>query len=120
MGCDISITRKRSPTRRRIPARNGWRIVQRLGRGHPIFPQTEGMATRVASGKVLSAISPKLLSLIGGSADLDPSTHTALKALGDSRTRTTRPAICRARQAAVGVMQDATCTLAFASTRWDP
>jgi transketolase len=32
---------------------------------------------------VLSAISLKLPSLIGGSADLDPSTHTALKALGD-------------------------------------
>jgi transketolase len=41
------------------------------------------MATRVASGKVLSAISPKLPTLIGGSADLDPSTHTALKAAGD-------------------------------------
>ena len=50
----------------------------------PTFPaDPKGMATRVASGKVLSAISPKLLSLIGGSADLDPSTHTALKALGD-------------------------------------
>src|SRR5664279_1293247 len=50
----------------------------------PIFPaDPKGMATRVASGKVLSAISPKLPSLIGGSADLDPSTHTALKALGD-------------------------------------
>jgi transketolase len=32
---------------------------------------------------VLSAISPKLPTLIGGSADLDPSTHTALKAMGD-------------------------------------
>jgi transketolase len=50
----------------------------------PIFPaDPKGMATRVASGKVLSAISLKLPSLIGGSADLDPSTHTALKALGD-------------------------------------
>lgn len=50
----------------------------------PIFPaDPKGMATRVASGKVLSAISAKLPSLIGGSADLDPSTHTALKAMGD-------------------------------------
>jgi len=50
----------------------------------PVFPaDPKGMATRVASGKVLSAISSKLPSLMGGSADLDPSTHTALKALGD-------------------------------------
>jgi transketolase len=50
----------------------------------PIFPaDPKGMATRVASGKVLSAIGPKLPSLIGGSADLDPSTHTALTAMGD-------------------------------------
>ena len=50
----------------------------------PIFPaDPKGMATRVASGKVLNAISPKLPTLIGGSADLDPSTHTALKAKGD-------------------------------------
>ena len=34
---------------------------------------------RVAAGKVMEAISPKLPGLIGGSADLDPSTHTALK-----------------------------------------
>ncbi len=43
----------------------------------------KGMATRVASGKVLNAIAPKLPALIGGSADLNPSTHTALKDLGD-------------------------------------
>jgi transketolase len=50
----------------------------------PIFPAApKGMATRVASGKVLSAIGLKLPSLIGGSADLDPSTHTALTAMGD-------------------------------------
>ena len=50
----------------------------------PIFPaDPKGMATRVASGKVLSALSPKLPMLIGGSADLDPSTHTALKGMGD-------------------------------------
>lgn len=52
--------------------------------GIPIFPaDPKGMAPRVASGKVLSAISANLPALIGGSADLDPSTHTALKALGD-------------------------------------
>ncbi|MFZ2237397.1 MAG: transketolase [Dokdonella sp.] len=49
----------------------------------PIFKADEkGIATRVAGGKVLSAIAPKLPSLTGGSADLDPSTHTAVKGLG--------------------------------------
>ena len=43
----------------------------------------KGMATRVASGKIMNAIAPRLPALIGGSADLDPSTHTALKGLGD-------------------------------------
>ena len=45
-------------------------------------PDAKGMATRVAGGKVLSAIAPKLPALTGGSADLDPSTHTAVKGLG--------------------------------------
>ncbi|HJV36608.1 transketolase, partial [Geomonas sp.] len=43
----------------------------------------KGMATRVAAGKVLSALAEKLPELIGGSADLDPSTRTMLKGLGD-------------------------------------
>jgi transketolase len=43
----------------------------------------KGVATRVASGKVMTAIAPRLPALIGGSADLDPSTYTALKGLGD-------------------------------------
>jgi len=50
----------------------------------PVFPaDTKGMATRAASGKVINAIAPKLPALSGGSADLDPSTRTALKGLGD-------------------------------------
>ena len=50
----------------------------------PIFPaDAKGMATRAASGKVMNAIAHRLPSLIGGSADLDPSTYTALKGLGD-------------------------------------
>jgi transketolase len=43
----------------------------------------KGLATRTASGKVLNAIAHNLPSLIGGSADLDPSTRTALTAMGD-------------------------------------
>ncbi|MCG5076526.1 transketolase [Paraburkholderia tagetis] len=50
----------------------------------PLFPaDAKGIATRVASGKVMNAIAPRLPSLIGGSADLDPSTFTALSGLGD-------------------------------------
>ncbi len=50
----------------------------------PVFPaDPKGMMTRVASGKVMNAIAPKLPSLMGGSADLDPSTHSALKGAGD-------------------------------------
>jgi transketolase len=50
----------------------------------PVFPaDAKGMATRVASGKVMNAIAPRLPALTGGSADLDPSTRTALEGLGD-------------------------------------
>jgi transketolase len=50
----------------------------------PDFPaDAKGMATRVASGKVMNAVAPHLPALTGGSADLDPSTHTALSGLGD-------------------------------------
>jgi transketolase len=50
----------------------------------PIFPADDkGIATRVAGGKVMNAIAPKLPALCGGSADLDPSTYTALKGQGD-------------------------------------
>jgi len=50
----------------------------------PVFPaDAKGMATRAASGKVMNAIAPHFPALTGGSADLDPSTYTALKDLGD-------------------------------------
>jgi len=50
----------------------------------PVFPaDPKGMKTRVAAGKVMAAIAPKLPALMGGSADLDPSTHTQLKGAGD-------------------------------------
>ena len=56
----------------------------------PEFPaDAKGMATREAGGKVLSAIAPKLPALTGGSADLDPSTYTAVKGLGDFDPRAT-------------------------------
>jgi transketolase len=43
----------------------------------------KGVATRVASGKVMNAVAPRVTALTGGSADLDPSTFTALAGLGD-------------------------------------
>lgn len=49
----------------------------------PTFATGEALASRAASGKTLSAIAPKLPNLIGGSADLAPSTNTYVKGLGD-------------------------------------
>jgi len=43
----------------------------------------KGMATRLASGKIMNAVAAHYPALIGGSADLDPSTFTALKGVGD-------------------------------------
>ena len=43
----------------------------------PVFPADEkGMATRIASAKVINALAAKIPELIGGSADLAPSTKT--------------------------------------------
>ena len=45
----------------------------------PVFPADEkGMATRVSGGKVFSAIAARVPWLIGGSADLTPSTKTRI------------------------------------------
>jgi transketolase len=49
----------------------------------PTFTTEKPVPTRVASSQVLNAIAPKLPTLIGGSADLNPSTQTALKGQGD-------------------------------------
>jgi transketolase len=50
----------------------------------PAFTPKDGpLATREASGKVLNALAGTVPNLIGGSADLDPSTHTMLRAQGD-------------------------------------
>ncbi len=50
----------------------------------PTFPaDAKGMATRAASAKVMNAMAQRLPALTGGSADLDPSTKTALKGGGD-------------------------------------
>ena len=50
----------------------------------PSFPSDpKGVSTRVASGLVLNALKGALPGLIGGSADLNPSTETELKDAGN-------------------------------------
>ncbi|MDI7258917.1 MAG: transketolase [Thermodesulfobacteriota bacterium] len=50
----------------------------------PFFsPDPKGMATRSAGSQVINAIASHLPSLIGGSADLNPSTNTVLKNKGN-------------------------------------
>ena len=50
----------------------------------PKFPaDAKGMATRDASSKTMNAIAGRIPSFMGGSADLNPSTKTALTAYGD-------------------------------------
>ncbi|MGC8778031.1 MAG: transketolase-like TK C-terminal-containing protein, partial [Candidatus Caldatribacteriaceae bacterium] len=51
--------------------------------GLPVFePGAGAMATRSVGGKILNLLADKIPSLIGGSADLDPSTNTVLKGKG--------------------------------------
>ncbi|BAX63186.1 transketolase [Burkholderia stabilis] len=59
-------------------------LPDRWDRDIPVFPaDPTGMATRVASGQVLNAVASRVPSLVGGSADLNPSTFTALAGHGD-------------------------------------
>jgi transketolase len=46
-------------------------------------PADKPLATRVAGGEVLNALAKRIPNILGGSADLNPSTNTALKGLGD-------------------------------------
>jgi transketolase len=45
----------------------------------PTFADAKPVATRVASGEVINALAPHMPMLIGGSADLGPSTNTDIK-----------------------------------------
>jgi transketolase len=57
---------------------DGWTAIL------PTFPaDAKGMATRVASGKVLGALASKLPELVGGSADLTPSNNTKFEGAAD-------------------------------------
>ncbi|MBV9504108.1 MAG: transketolase [Acidobacteriia bacterium] len=46
-------------------------------------PADKAIATRVAGGEALNALAKRIPNIIGGSADLNPSTNTALKGMGD-------------------------------------
>ncbi len=52
-------------------------------------PNKEGMATRDASNKVMEAFNPNLTGFIGGSADLNESTKTALGNFGNFQSAKT-------------------------------
>ncbi|MDO8715338.1 MAG: transketolase [Dehalococcoidales bacterium] len=64
--------------------------------------QDKPMATRDASGRAMNAIAAKVHSLIGGSADLAPSTKTILKDQGDFS-----PANYRGRNMHFGIREHA-------------
>ena len=49
----------------------------------PFAADPKGLATRVSSGKVLNMLAPNIPSMIGGSADLAPSTMTLLDGQSD-------------------------------------
>jgi transketolase len=59
---------------RALPA--GW------DRDLPVFPAGTPVATRDAGGAVLAAVSPRLPHLVGGDADLAPSTKTLVRSAG--------------------------------------
>jgi transketolase len=49
----------------------------------PSFTGYKDIATRDAGGQVMNALAAVVPNIVGGSADLDPSTRTALKGYGD-------------------------------------
>jgi transketolase len=66
-----------------------WKLMMSTGMGKgweeavPVFEaDPKGIATRAAGGQVMNALAGYVPSLVGGSADLDPSTNTALKGEG--------------------------------------
>jgi transketolase len=54
-------------------------------------PEDKAVATRDASGQVLNVLASRIPNLVGGSADLNPSTKTAMNGLGDFEPPTDKP-----------------------------
>ena len=94
--------------RTRTPAR-------RLGRRRcrRFAADAKGVATRAASGEVLTAIAPELPELWGGSADLAESNNTTPKGEPSLHPRRARPPRSSAATSTAGC-----CTSASASTPW--
>ncbi len=59
------------------------RLPEGLEEALPTFQPGQDMATRAASGKVLSALVPRIPALLGGSADLSESTQTYVAGGGE-------------------------------------
>jgi transketolase len=77
-------TRQFSEPAKEIEAALAQKLPAGWDEGVPEFPaDPKGLATRAAGGKILNALAAKLPTLIGGSADLNPSTYTALTKMGD-------------------------------------
>lgn len=69
----------------------------------PSFTADSGaVATRDAGGVVINALAAVLPNLVGGSADLDPSTRTALKGYGDFESPQRQPHNARETQGTAG------------------
>ena len=59
-------------------------LAPRWDAGLPVFTPGDGeMATRDAGGRVIAVLAESVPNLVGGSADLDPSTRTMMKGKGD-------------------------------------
>ncbi|MEO8314596.1 MAG: transketolase [Pseudomonadota bacterium] len=79
-----AFTRARPQLAQELSTRLGAQLPPDWAAAVPTFPtDATGMATRAAGGKVMNAFAAALPALFGGSADLDPSTNTALKDQGD-------------------------------------
>jgi transketolase len=66
----------------------------------PVFaPDAKGQATRKASETIMQTIAPRIPELFGGSSDLNPSTFTWLKEMGDFQPPYSMPSD---RQGSVG------------------
>jgi transketolase len=73
----------------------------------PAFTPGQGpLATRVASGQALNALASRLPELMGGSADLAPSTHTIMDGAGnfEANSRAGRNMHFRIREHAMGAI----------------
>jgi transketolase len=63
--------------------RNCWRRRKHLAGRARRKPEDKPLATRAAGGQALNALAKNIPNILGGSADLNPSTNTALKGAGD-------------------------------------